>query len=90
MYLAEPYYIAILITMTIALGISSFWLTVYFTNKRDITKKTKAIDFFPNVSIIIPAYNEEKNIGLTLKSIFSNDYPRDKMEVIVVNDGSRD
>ncbi|MBL7206175.1 MAG: glycosyltransferase family 2 protein [Candidatus Aenigmarchaeota archaeon] len=44
----------------------------------------------PPVSIIIPAYNEEKNIGKTLKAIFSSDYPKDKMEVMVVDDGSND
>ena len=41
------------------------------------------------VSIIVPAYNEEKTIGACLKSIFTQDY-KGKMEVIVVNDGSTD
>lgn len=42
------------------------------------------------VSIIIPAYNEAENIGKTLKAIFSSDYPKEKMEIIVVDDGSKD
>ncbi len=39
------------------------------------------------VSIVIPAYNEEKNLGKNLRVIF-NSFP--KAEIIVVNDGSTD
>ncbi|MCK5230390.1 MAG: glycosyltransferase [Desulfobulbaceae bacterium] len=42
------------------------------------------------VSIIIPAKNEETNIERCLRSIFSIEYPRDKYEVIVVDNGSTD
>lgn len=41
------------------------------------------------VSIIAPAYNEEKTIGKCLEAILNQDY-KDKMEIIVVNDGSTD
>jgi len=44
-----------------------------------------------DVSIIIPAYNEEKRLGKTLEKIYS--YFKDKginFEIIVVDDGSRD
>jgi len=42
------------------------------------------------VSIIVPAYNEEKTISDCLDSLLSQNYPSDKYEVIVVNDGSTD
>ena len=45
---------------------------------------------FPYVSIIIPAYNEEKVIGKTINSVLKLDYPKDKYEIIVVDDGSTD
>ena len=44
----------------------------------------------PNVSIIIPMYNNEKYVDLCLKSIFSLEYPDKKMELIVVDNGSTD
>ncbi len=47
-------------------------------------------NFTPNVSIIIPAYNEEKNISQCLRSVYGQDYPKEKIEVIVVDDGSTD
>ena len=42
----------------------------------------------PLVSIIVPAYNEEKVIGNCIKSIQSSDYPN--FEIILIDDGSTD
>ena len=39
-------------------------------------------------SIIIPFRNEVPNIPALLKSLFQLNYPRDKFEVILINDGS--
>jgi hyaluronan synthase len=44
----------------------------------------------PSVSIIVPAFNEEDCIARTVRSCMSVDYPADRFEVIVVNDGSSD
>ncbi|MGC9330500.1 MAG: glycosyltransferase [Bacteroidales bacterium] len=44
----------------------------------------------PSVSIIIAAYNEEAVIEEKVKSIFQNDYPSDKIEVLVGSDNSID
>lgn len=44
----------------------------------------------PLVSIIIPCRNEEKFIGKCLDSIIDNDYPKDKLEVLVIDGVSED
>jgi cellulose synthase/poly-beta-1,6-N-acetylglucosamine synthase-like glycosyltransferase len=44
----------------------------------------------PNVSIIIPFHNEEKIIGLKLKNLAKVNYPKGKMQIILVNDASSD
>ncbi|MBI5393170.1 glycosyltransferase [Candidatus Woesearchaeota archaeon] len=44
----------------------------------------------PFISIIIPAYNAEKYIALVLEAISNQDYPKEKLEVIVVDDNSTD
>ncbi|MFA5976606.1 MAG: glycosyltransferase family 2 protein [Elusimicrobiota bacterium] len=44
----------------------------------------------PPLSILIPAHNEEIVIERTLKALLASDYPPDKIEVIVLNDGSTD
>jgi cellulose synthase/poly-beta-1,6-N-acetylglucosamine synthase-like glycosyltransferase len=52
--------------------------------------KKRFPDFEPDVSIVIPAYNEQRNIEACIKSITSDGYPLDKLEIIVVDDGSTD
>jgi cellulose synthase/poly-beta-1,6-N-acetylglucosamine synthase-like glycosyltransferase len=44
----------------------------------------------PLVSILIPAKNQEKDIGGTLECLLKSDYPKDKMEILVVTSGSTD
>ncbi len=42
------------------------------------------------ISVIIPTYNEEKNIGNCLKSLLNQSLPREEYEIIVVDGQSRD
>jgi glycosyltransferase involved in cell wall biosynthesis len=44
----------------------------------------------PTVSILIPAYNEADAIGRTVENKLAQDYPRDKLQIIVVSDCSTD
>lgn len=48
------------------------------------------MNFTPGVTIIIPCFNEEKWIKRTIHSCMNQDYPIDKLEVIVVDDFSTD
>jgi len=45
-------------------------------------------DFKPLVTVIVPAFNEEKVIEHTVRSVLASDYPR--LRTIVVDDGSSD
>jgi len=63
-------------------------MLVFFEGKT--TKKPKELTQFPFVTITIPAYNEETRIERTLTSILNLNYPKNKLEFIVVNDGSKD
>ncbi|KZY69644.1 glycosyl transferase [Oleiphilus sp. HI0066] len=46
--------------------------------------------FEPKVSILIAAFNEEKDIADTINNKLALDYPSDKLEIIVVSDESED
>lgn len=46
--------------------------------------------YLPHVTFIIPCMNEEKAIERTIRKCFEADYPADRLEVIVINDGSTD
>lgn len=44
----------------------------------------------PSLTVIIPAYNEGEMVGKTIDSVARADYPRERLEIFVVDDGSRD
>jgi cellulose synthase/poly-beta-1,6-N-acetylglucosamine synthase-like glycosyltransferase len=45
---------------------------------------------WPTVTILIPAYNEERSIAGTLESLLALDYPADRREIVVMSDASSD
>jgi peptidoglycan-N-acetylglucosamine deacetylase len=47
-----------------------------------------APEFHPGVAVLVPAYNEEKVIVRTIRSVLNSDYPN--LRVIVIDDGSSD
>jgi len=53
-------------------------------------RRNKKPRYFPTISVIIPAYNEEESIVHSVSSVLSNNYPQEKIQIIVVNDGSTD
>jgi len=44
----------------------------------------------PFVSVIIPVYNDAKRIGLCIEALLRQSYPRERFEIIVVDNGSKD
>jgi len=44
----------------------------------------------PKVTIVIAAYNEEESIGATIENKLALDYPQEKLELLVISDGSTD
>jgi len=83
---------------------SSFWflivliLYVYFgypllvliLSKLRPARPVQKADITPNVSLIIPAYNEEKVMAQKIENALALEYPRQKLEIIVASDGSTD
>ena len=70
----------------VSLFVSLFWLQVMLIKKRE----KNLVRYFPSVSILIPAYNEEKTIAKTIKSVLNLNYPKDKLKIIIINDSSVD
>lgn len=44
----------------------------------------------PALTVVIPAYNEGPMVAKSIDSVLAADYPRERLEVFVVDDGSRD
>ena len=82
--------------LNLLLGIATYfglYTTIYFLliliqNKDKVNNPIpKRI---PGVTVIIPAYNEENTIIKTVQSVIGLDYPKNKLKIIVVDDGSTD
>jgi cellulose synthase/poly-beta-1,6-N-acetylglucosamine synthase-like glycosyltransferase len=71
-----------------------FLLTVagYFYARRAEREKQglpAGIDY-PSISLLVPAHDEELVIAGTLETLLHLDYPRERMEILVIEDSSRD
>ncbi|TSA18795.1 MAG: glycosyltransferase [Nitrosopumilales archaeon] len=83
----SPARIIILWGMTI-----TFWSTMMFVPLAVYSKyKEAAVPepvVYPSVSVLVPAYNEEKVIARTIEGLLETEYP--SKEIIVIDDGSKD
>jgi len=85
---ADMYAVTLWIALAV-LGIVAMWNLIYLKGRKRVLREAHS-SYEPSVSIVIPAHNEEKGISKTLGNIISSDYPRGKLEIVVVNDGSTD
>ncbi len=60
------------------------------SGNRELSLQSFGRDGLPRISVIVAAYNEEEVIGPKIRSVFENDYPGDRMEVLVGSDASTD
>lgn len=58
--------------------------------KRVMKQAAVQLPFYPLVSVLIPVYNSEKTLELCLQSVAGQEYPADKLEVLLLNNGKRD
>ena len=82
---------------TIVLGSYVFFaILAFLEHKKHYTyhdddytiEELKKSPYTPGISIVAPAYNEEKTVIINVQSLLSLDYP--DFEVVIVNDGSKD
>jgi glycosyltransferase involved in cell wall biosynthesis len=65
----------------------SYW---YYWNRLPDIRVDKGFEPQTNITVVIPARNEANNISDCVESVLSQQYPIDKLEVIVVDDHSSD
>ncbi|MBY0097289.1 glycosyltransferase [Mesobacillus maritimus] len=90
LYIFATKFCLVFFTVGIGFGILRLVVLLFlsYRHKRNHQKRKRNTGFTPLVSVIIPAYNEEKVVEKTVHSILKSDYPN--FEVIVVDDGSTD
>jgi len=69
-----------------------FLLITYIEKRKTI--KTEYLEMtgtnWPSVDIVVPCFNESKTIIATINSLLDLNYPKDKLKIMVVDDGSTD
>ncbi len=66
------------------------FLLISFFEKRPPQKTKTLPTYYPTVSMLVPSYNEEKTIAATIDSLLALQYPEDRLEIVVIDDGSKD
>ncbi len=83
--------IALFTGLFLSLFFEVFLVITYFEKRR--TMKGEGVSgsvALPSVTIIVPCYNEQATVSKTLDSLLELDYPKNKLRIIAVNDGSTD
>lgn len=68
----------------------SFYIVMFVLYKRYKPVASVSNEALPSVTVIVPAYNEGKLVWQTLHSLASSDYPAAKLELLAIDDGSKD
>ena len=67
-----------------------FMLLTFLSAPAKERRLRQAATHTPRVAIVVPCFNEESTVAGTARSLLALDYPKDKLEIILVNDGSTD
>jgi cellulose synthase/poly-beta-1,6-N-acetylglucosamine synthase-like glycosyltransferase len=86
-FLAGVFFICLALIFYVYLGYPMLIACIGLLRPQPVKKDPEAR---PSVSILIPAYNEESGIEGTLQNKLALDYPKSKMEILVISDGSDD
>ncbi|NJW51628.1 glycosyltransferase [Salinimicrobium oceani] len=82
--------IFLLITGTLLLFRAGFFFYNLYLYLRYKPVSGVSDEELPSVTVIVPAYNEGKQVWATLKSLAKSDYPAHKLELLAIDDGSKD
>jgi cellulose synthase/poly-beta-1,6-N-acetylglucosamine synthase-like glycosyltransferase len=90
MFVSMEHFLYVFLFITLYFQV--FLLVSYFEGKEtikskdDIHKETRYL----TATIIVPCFNEERTVEKTVDSLLQLDYPKDKLTIMIVDDGSTD
>lgn len=76
----------------LSIYVQVFFLLTFFEKRKKILIRKEIIELeeYPGVTVIVPCYNEEKTLRGTIDSLLDLDYPKDKLKIMIIDDGSKD
>jgi len=73
----------------LALYLEVFLLITFF-ERRPAAKSATLPKRYPSVAILVPCWNKAATLGGTVESLLAMDYPKDKLSIVIIDDGSTD
>ncbi|MBL6975559.1 MAG: glycosyltransferase [Deltaproteobacteria bacterium] len=76
--------------MAAVVAVSMVWRVALWLTYRPVPALLATDPRLPDVTVLVPAYNEGATVAECIGSILGSEYPADRVRVIAVDDGSRD
>ena len=74
--------------MEIIPAIGSF--VILFRKRKERKKQNRDLDYYPEITLMIPVYNSAKTLEACIRSISDSDYPNERMNIFLVNNQGQD
>jgi cellulose synthase/poly-beta-1,6-N-acetylglucosamine synthase-like glycosyltransferase len=78
------------ILLFISLFFEVFVLVTFVEHAGKLRRNRTMSGDLPSTTIIVPCYNEERTVEKTIESLLALEYPKEKLTVFAVDDGSKD
>ncbi|MHB1117921.1 MAG: glycosyltransferase family 2 protein, partial [Minisyncoccota bacterium] len=91
--MVEAFFNGILyVFLFVTLYLEVFFLITFFEERDKIEKVSKGakLSYYPSTTIIVPCWNEETTVAGTIHSLLRLNYPKNKLNIFIVDDGSTD
>jgi len=80
------------ILIFLSVYVQVFFFVTFLENRKKIVIRNGEIKLshYPAVTIVMPIFNEEKTVYKSIRSLLNLNYPKNKIKILLVNDGSTD
>ena len=79
-------------SLFLSVYVQVFFFVTFLENRKKIVirKGEIKLGYYPSVTIVVPCWNEEKTVYKTVDSLLHLNYPKDKIKILLIDDGSTD
>ncbi len=90
--MATAYFILFYAFIFLSVYVQVFFFVTFLEKRKSIIKHPEDLELktYPTVTVAVPCYNEEKTLDNTVSSLLGLDYPKDKLTIFLIDDGSSD
>ncbi len=80
------------ILIFLSVYVQVFFFVTFIENRKKIVIRNGKIklETYPSVTITVPCWNEENTVEKTVNSLLNLNYPKDKLQIFLIDDGSTD